>query len=107
MNQHPAFKPLTRDCVADVFGVSTRTIENWVNEGLMPIPVCIGNRVFWHPDVFYSCLDQRLRVPPKEIAVRVPSVDRAKSNSKEDSGLTKLRDQSARRIAVIERSFAD
>jgi len=107
MNQHPAFKPLTKDCVAGVFGVSTRTIENWVNEGLMPAPVCLGNRVFWHPDVFYSWLDQRLRVLPNEMPVRVPHVERATRNTKEDSGITKLRDQSTRRIAAIEQSLAD
>lgn len=55
-----AFKPLTKDDIAGVLSVSSRTIENWVNEGTVPPPAKIGNRVYWHPGVFYAWLDQRL-----------------------------------------------
>lgn len=57
-----AFKPLTKDDIAEVLGVSLRTIENWVNEGALPAPKKLGNRVYWHPNVFYSWLEHRLTV---------------------------------------------
>lgn len=56
------FKPLTKDDIADVLGVSLRTIENWVNDGTVPAPKRLGNRVYWHPIVFYGWLEQRLTV---------------------------------------------
>jgi excisionase family DNA binding protein len=55
-----AFKPLTKDDIAHVLGVSLRTIENWVNDGTVPAPKRLGNRVYWHPTVFYGWLEQRL-----------------------------------------------
>ena len=55
-----AFKPLTKDDIAEVLGVSLRTIENWVNDGTVPAPKRLGNRVYWHPTVFYGWLEQRL-----------------------------------------------
>jgi len=55
-----AFKPMSKEDLADVFGVSTRTVENWVNEGILPAPTKLGNRVYWHPNAFYSWLDRRL-----------------------------------------------
>lgn len=57
-----AFKPLTKDDIAEVLGVSLRTIENWVNEGALPAPKKLGNRVYWHPNSFYSWLEHRLTV---------------------------------------------
>ena len=39
-----AFKPLSKEDLADVLGVSIRTIENWVNEGILPAPTKLGNR---------------------------------------------------------------
>lgn len=54
------FKPLTKDDIADVLGLSLRTVENWVNDGTLPLPKKLGNRVYWHPGVFYSWLDLRL-----------------------------------------------
>lgn len=55
-----AFKPLTKDDIADVLGVSLRTIENWVNERTLPAPKKLGNRVYWHPGVFYAWLEHQL-----------------------------------------------
>ena len=55
-----AFKPLSKEDLADVFGVSIRTIENWVNESILPAPRKLGNRVYWHPNAFYAWLDRRL-----------------------------------------------
>lgn len=55
-----AFKPMTKDDVAEVLGLSLRTVENWVNEGTLPPPKKLGNRVYWHPHVFYSWLERSL-----------------------------------------------
>lgn len=52
---------MTKEHVADVLGVSIRTIENLVKAGKMPAPGHIGGRVLWHPDVFYTWLDEALR----------------------------------------------
>jgi excisionase family DNA binding protein len=60
MTATTAFKPLTKDDVADVLGVSLRTIENWVNERTLPAPKKLGNRVYWHPAVFYAWLEHQL-----------------------------------------------
>lgn len=55
--------PLFKADVARTLGVSTRTIEMWATQGLMPAPARIGGRVYWHPATFYAWLDKRLRVP--------------------------------------------
>lgn len=54
------FKPLTKDAVADLLGVSIRTVENWVNDGTLPSPSKLGARVYWHPTSFYAWLDKTL-----------------------------------------------
>ncbi|MBN8507337.1 MAG: helix-turn-helix domain-containing protein [Burkholderiales bacterium] len=69
-----AFKPLSKDDLADVLGVSIRTIENWVNEGILPAPTKLGNRVYWHPNAFYAWLDRRLSA---ETANSAPAQDGA------------------------------
>lgn len=56
---HP-FRPLSRADVAEVFGVTVRTIDNWVNDGTVPAPVKLGNRNYWHPGKFFTWLDRRL-----------------------------------------------
>lgn len=55
------FHPITKEQAADVLGASIRTIENYVSTGIMPAPVSIGRRVYWHPDVFYGWLDAHLK----------------------------------------------
>lgn len=51
------FKPLTKENVAEVLGISLRTVENWVNDGTLIAPRKLGNRVYWHPSAFYEWLD--------------------------------------------------
>jgi len=55
-----AFKPLTKSDVAEVLGVSVRSVEIWVNEKTLPAPKRIGSRVYWHPTVFYTWLEHQL-----------------------------------------------
>ena len=67
MNNCNAFKPLTKDDVANVFDISLRTVENWLNAGLLPPPTKLGHRVYWHPGAFYAWLDHRLAVNAEAI----------------------------------------
>jgi excisionase family DNA binding protein len=60
MTNFLVFKPLSKDDVAEVLGVSVRTIENWVSEGTLLAPVKFGGRVYWHPKRFFEGLDRRL-----------------------------------------------
>lgn len=60
MTASAAFKPMSKNDVADVLGVSLRTIENWVNDGTLPAPTKLGNRCYWHPVAFSAWLDRRL-----------------------------------------------
>jgi hypothetical protein len=57
----PAFKPLSKEDVAAILGVSTRTVENWRKEGRIPPSADIGGRVYWHPEVFFAGLNAALR----------------------------------------------
>lgn len=60
MTASAAFKPMSKADVADVLGVSLRTVENWVNDGTLPPPAKLGNRCYWLPSLFYSWLERRL-----------------------------------------------
>ena len=71
-----AFRPLSRLEVAEILSVSIRTLENWQKAGLMPRSVDIGGRVYWHPEVFYEWLDQRLRSPVEAVPGKASGVSR-------------------------------
>ena len=60
MTASNAFKPLSKADLAEVLGVSIRTVENWVNDGTLLPPTKLGNRVYWHPSSFFAWLDKRL-----------------------------------------------
>lgn len=53
-------RPLTKEAVAALMSVSKRTIDNWIADETLPMPVQIGRRVYWHPNVIVSWLDERL-----------------------------------------------
>lgn len=60
MANSTAFKPLSKNDVAEILGVTIRTIENHVAAGILPAPAAIGNRRYWHPVVFYRWLEKIL-----------------------------------------------
>lgn len=74
MNPISAFKPLSKDDLAAVLGVSIRTIENWVSDGILLAPTRLGNRVYWHPDTFYGWLDRRLSGDAATVAPETATV---------------------------------
>lgn len=57
----PPFQLLSRRQVAEILDVSVRTLDNWQKCERMPKAVDIGGRVYWHSEVFYGWLDQKMR----------------------------------------------
>ena len=55
------FKLLTKADAAAVFGVCTKTIDNYIREGLLPPPVPFASRDYWHPEDFRAFLDATFR----------------------------------------------
>ena len=103
--QNPAFVPLTKQAVADMLGISVRSVENWVNEAILPAPAKLGNRVYWHPDVFFGWLSQRLQEAFPELP-QVPSKPAGKKsrNSGSDS-VAALRAGRERKLARLQASL--
>lgn len=60
------FRLLGKADVQAIFGISTRCLEKWIKQGLVPPPTCVGGRRFWHPDTFYAELNRL--VPPQGTA---------------------------------------
>lgn len=50
------FRLLTKQDVCAVYGISIRCLEMWIKQGLVPAPVHIGGRRYWHPERFYADL---------------------------------------------------
>lgn len=113
----PAFKPLCKDDIADVLGVSIRTVENWVDEGRIPRPTRLGHRVYWHPTLFFEWLSQYLMVggatsndcepraarPEEDVPVKKDSVKSAKeARSSAERELAKLQAQARASVAFEE-----
>ena len=105
------FTPLTKEAVADSLGVSKRTVENWVADGTLPAPRKLGNRVYWHPEVYYDWLSRRLKedepraddVPataePQPAPVSSPARRQAKAS---DSAAARLRASTDRKLARLQ-----
>lgn len=96
----PPFKPLTKADVASILKVTPRCVEQWVEQGKMPRWRKIGDRSYWHPDVFYGWLATRLKADEPhhiEVASVTPASVRPKK-SKADSG---VHAQNARRLLKI------
>lgn len=57
-------KPLTPADVADIMKCDVKTILNWRHDRVIPQPVNIGGRRYWHPEVFFGWLDAKLKNDP-------------------------------------------
>lgn len=75
------FKPLTQPDAAEILGISIRTVQNWIDEGILKAPRKIGGRVYWHPAVFYGWLEQQLCCPDESPAARQGGPTPAKSRA--------------------------
>ena len=62
------FKPVTREEAAEILCVSLTTLDELIKAGTFPPPRSIGvqRRKYWHPDVFYSCLEKALMTEEPE-----------------------------------------
>lgn len=64
-NELGQFKMVTKAEAAQVFSVCTKTIDNYIKDGLLPHPVAFGSREYWHPTVFLSHIE-RVFMPPSD-----------------------------------------
>ncbi|WP_085318449.1 helix-turn-helix transcriptional regulator [Derxia lacustris] len=55
------FKLLTKADAAAIFGVCTKTIDNYIREGRLPPPVEFASREYWHPEDFRAFLELTFR----------------------------------------------
>ena len=77
MSQFSDLKLLTKADAAAVFGVCTKTIDNYIRDGLLPSPIPFGSREYWHPGVFRDFLDRTfgmVKASP-DCALSPPSAD--------------------------------
>lgn len=63
MTDAAPIKPLTREDVASLLGVSDKTIDKMVREGSLPRPWQLGScrRLYWHPDDWNAWIEQHRR----------------------------------------------
>jgi len=114
MTSPAPFRPLSKEEIADVLGISSRTVENWVNDGIVPAPKKLGNRVYWHPNVFYAWLDayllsdslstevgSELSNAPQTKADGVKRARRAKDPESASGEISKLRTNSVAKLAAL------
>ncbi len=110
MTTPSAFTPLTKQAVADSLGISIRSVENWINDGTLPAPVKLGNRVYWHPDVYFGWLSRRLQEAPVAESEPVPSelplvptpAPSRREASCSDKAASRLRASTERRLARLQ-----
>ena len=57
------FTPITREQAAAILSVSLSTLDAMIAAESIPEPRALpgGRRKYWHPDIFYTWLDQQLR----------------------------------------------
>ena len=58
MSHFAHLKLLTKADAADILGVCTKTVDNYIRDGLLPPPRPLGSREYWHPKVFERFLDE-------------------------------------------------
>lgn len=110
MTTSSAFTPLTKQAVADSLGISIRSVENWINDGTLPAPAKLGNRVYWHPDVYFGWLSRRLQeaqavesepAPAELRLVPTPAPSRREASSS-DKAASRLRASTERKLARLQ-----
>lgn len=81
------FKPVTKADAAQVLGVCTKSIDNYIRDGLLPQPARFAGRDLWHPDDFYGFLSAQLRggqatsaVESINVAAEAPTPESSSAN---------------------------
>jgi hypothetical protein len=57
----PDFRLVKKADAALIFGVCLKTVDNYIEAGLLPQPVAFGSRDYWHPDDFEAFIAQTFR----------------------------------------------
>lgn len=55
------FQPVTREAAAKILKKTVRALEDWYGKDVMPRPAVIGGTCYWHPAIFFSWLDAKLK----------------------------------------------
>jgi hypothetical protein len=71
------FKLFTKADAAAIFGVCTKTIDNYIREGRIPPPVPFASREYWHPEDFRAFLDVTFRRGKTAPADQAPGLEEA------------------------------
>jgi excisionase family DNA binding protein len=50
-------RTITSEGVAELFGISMRTVQAWVKSRKLPTPVKVGRRLLWNEDEILALLD--------------------------------------------------
>ena len=58
MSHFAHLKLLTKSDAAEILGVCTKTVDNYIRDGLLPSPKPLGGREYWHPQAFERFLAQ-------------------------------------------------
>ena len=61
MSNFSDFKLVTKADAAAIFGICTKTVDNYIREGRLPEPVQFASREYWHPEDFQAFLDRTFR----------------------------------------------
>jgi hypothetical protein len=61
MTQRFDLQLMTKADAAEVFGVCSKTIENYIKDGLIPKPVPFASKEYWHPADFAAFIDRTFR----------------------------------------------
>ena len=71
MSDLSAFKLVTKADVAAIFGVCSKSIDNYIKQGELPAPVQFMSKEYWHPEEFKAFLDRRFKRSPAAVVADV------------------------------------
>lgn len=50
---------MSRVEVAEVYGLTSKTLANWASQGIGPVPINFGREVRYHPEDVLRDIDER------------------------------------------------
>ena len=111
MNHSEPIKPLTREDVVSLLGVSDKTVDKLIREGSLPKPWQLGTcrRLYWHPDDWNAWIErQRLGEPGLKDATttptepqRVGSIRPTRPSATKTTALARLESRQSSRLAAL------
>ena len=111
MNHSEPIKPLTREDVASLLGVSDKTIDKLIREGSLPKPWQLGTcrRLYWHPNDWNAWIErQRLGDPSLADAPAMPiepepakAIRPTRRSAAKTPALARLESRQSSRLAAL------